>query len=202
MWIEDSSGNFVKTLLAYAENRKQHLTGWKASTTAAGSPYNVVDAITGATRTSHAQRSSSWNGKNYLNVLVPDGNYVLKMELTDYNGTGRSAAFSFTKGPNNQTLMPSNVPSFSDISIAWQPMPTGTFENSNENAIQVCPNPASSKAEIFGSEVESIEVFDLKGNPQFQTTGQSLDLTSLQPGLYLVRILTRSGTVVKKIMKI
>jgi hypothetical protein len=202
IWIEDNSGNFVKTLLAYAEQRKQHLAGWKASTTAAGSPYNVVDAITGATRTSHAQRSSSWNGKSFLNALAPDGNYVLKMEITDYNGTGRSAAFNFTKGPNSQTLTPANVPSFSNISIVWQPMPTGTFENSNENDIRVYPNPVTSKAVIYGSEVKLIEVFDIKGILQFQSYGQTIDLTTLEPGLYLVRISTQSGIIVKKIMKI
>jgi nitronate monooxygenase len=54
IWVEDNQGNFVKTLLAYAQNRKTHLNTWEASTTAAGIPFNTVDAITGATKTSHS----------------------------------------------------------------------------------------------------------------------------------------------------
>ena len=53
IWIEDDNGNFVKTLMAYANVRKTHLNTWEASTSAAGSIYNVVDAITGVTKTSH-----------------------------------------------------------------------------------------------------------------------------------------------------
>ncbi len=62
IWIEDSSGKFVKTLLAYANSRKNHLETWKTSTTTAGSAYNTTDAISGATQTSHATRTCSWNG--------------------------------------------------------------------------------------------------------------------------------------------
>jgi hypothetical protein len=76
-WIEDSNGSFVKTLLAYANERKQYLTAWRTKTTVAGSVYNTLDAITGATRTSHAARTASWNGKNRSQVVVADGYYTL-----------------------------------------------------------------------------------------------------------------------------
>lgn len=44
--IEDNSGKFVKTLLAYANTRKTHLNTWEASTTTAGSVFNSVVDIT------------------------------------------------------------------------------------------------------------------------------------------------------------
>ena len=35
IWIEDDGGNFVKTLLAYAQNRRTHLNNWQATTAVA-----------------------------------------------------------------------------------------------------------------------------------------------------------------------
>lgn len=46
IWIEDDQGNFVKTLLSYASERRTHLNTWQASTNNAGTEYNTVDAIT------------------------------------------------------------------------------------------------------------------------------------------------------------
>jgi hypothetical protein len=88
IWIEDDQGNFVKTLLAYAQNRKTHLNTWEASTTAAGSPFNTVDAITGATKTSHGTRTCSWNATDINGAIMPDGTYKVWFELTDKNSTG------------------------------------------------------------------------------------------------------------------
>ena len=73
IWIEDNSGKFVKTLLAYADKRKQHLNTWETSTTTAGSVYNSIDAITGATQSSHGTRVCSWNGTDYNKNAVADG---------------------------------------------------------------------------------------------------------------------------------
>jgi len=202
IWIEDGSGNFVKTLLAYAEERKKHLTAWKASTTAAGSPYNRVDAVTGATRNSHSEQVCTWNGKNFNQTLVADGEYKVKMELTDRNGTGNSAVFSFTKGSNPQTITPTNVPSFSNIGIVWTPITTETKEETTEPIILVYPNPVSSQAVILGVGVKSFEVYDLEGILKLRTNGNEIDMSTVKPGIYLIKIVADSGTYVKKIIKI
>ncbi len=97
IWIEDESGNFVKTLLAYAEKRIQHLNTWEKATNAKGSMYNRTDAITGATKSSHGTRTCSWNGTDYNKNLVADGKYFVCMELTDKNSTGNFSKFEFTK---------------------------------------------------------------------------------------------------------
>ncbi len=71
IWIENSAGIFIKSLLVYGDKRKTHLNNWQASTSAAGSEYNRVDAITGATKSSHGTRNCTWDGtdltrgKNY-----------------------------------------------------------------------------------------------------------------------------------------
>jgi hypothetical protein len=116
IWIQNSSGVFVKSLLVYAATRINYLTNWVSN-----SSKNVVDATTGATQSSYATRACTWNGTNISGAVVPDGVYKVCMELTDKNGTGNFSSFTFTKGPTAVTLSPSNVPSFSNISIVWTP---------------------------------------------------------------------------------
>ncbi len=119
VWIEDDAGNFVKTLLAYAQTRITHLNTWQASTNAAGSEFNVVDAITGATRSSHSTRTSYWNGTDVDGIIVPDGTYYVWMELTDKNSTGNYSSFQFEKSETSFLITPTNVPSFASIEISW-----------------------------------------------------------------------------------
>jgi hypothetical protein len=120
IWIENGSGVFVKTLMAYANTRIQYLTNWVSN-----SAKNKVDAVSGATQNSFTTRTATWNGTNVNGTIsgpvVADGTYKVCMELTDKNGTGNFSTFTFTKGPTAVTLTPANVPSFSAISIKWVP---------------------------------------------------------------------------------
>lgn len=200
IWIQDNTGKFVKTLLAYADKRKKYLTSWADVTTLAGSSYNTVDAVTGATRNSHDVRTCSWNGKNFTNSQVVDGVYTVKMELTDLDGTGRSANFSFTKGPDVQTLTPANAPSFSNITITWQPVSSAISDDISPQVI-IYPNPAKSKAYVSGRGIRSIEVFDIKGNRILKTNSHEIDLTGYPAGIYIAGIFTQKGKFVKRIVK-
>ena len=116
IWLENNSGTFVKSLLVFADTRKNDLTNW--TTISSG---NTTDAIIGATQTSYASRTCSWNGTNVSGTVVDDGIYRLCMELTDNNGTGNFHYFTFTKGKTADTQTPANVTSFSNISIVWTP---------------------------------------------------------------------------------
>jgi len=117
IWVENSAGTFVKTLTVYAQARSYDLTNWESI-----SGGNSVDAVTGATQGSHGTIYGSWNGTDTKGVVVPDGTYRLCMELTDKGATGNFSFFTFIKGAVAQTQTPSNVPSFSSISIKWIPL--------------------------------------------------------------------------------
>jgi hypothetical protein len=202
IWIEDSSGKFVKTLLAYADKRKQHLNTWEAATTAAGSIYNSIDAITGATQSSHATRTCSWNGTDYNKKTVADGEYRLRMELTDKNATGNVASFPFTKGPNPQNLTPDNVPSFSAITLSWKSSVTGIpDEMGQSNAFVVYPNPGTGQFTVLGENIQSLKVMDLSGNEIRKSKTPVIDLSGVPNGIYLISIHTEHETIVRKIMK-
>jgi len=201
IWIEDNQGNFVKTLLAYAQNRRTHLNTWEASTTAAGSPFNAVDAITGATKTSHATRTCTWNGTDVNGMLVADGNYRLRMELTDKNGTGNFSTFTFTKGLNPENQTPANVPSFSSISINWVPVITGVNDPELDKQYQVYPNPSTGIIKISGDQITGIQVLNHAGALIGQAPSQTIDLTDQPDGIYYLKITTDKGVVTKKVVK-
>jgi uncharacterized protein (TIGR03382 family) len=102
VWVEDSSGTFVKTIGRWAATRKQYLLDWVAK---AGP--NDVDAVTSATRQDHAlQIMAIWDLKDKNGVVVPDGTYTIRMETADADATVASmnheGTFTFVKGPNPQ----------------------------------------------------------------------------------------------------
>lgn len=116
IWVETSSGKFVKTLLVYAAERKPDLTNFMSN-----SAGNATDAITGATLSSHATRTCTWNGKDTAGNLVANGNYKLCIELSDTNGTGTFKSVSFAKDTIATSQTPGNMSCFSNISIKWTP---------------------------------------------------------------------------------
>jgi hypothetical protein len=202
MWIEDNQGNFVKTLLAYAANRKTHLNTWEASTTAAGSPFNTVDAITGATKSTHATRTCTWNGTDIQGNVVADGNYRLRMELTDKNSTGNFSTFTFTKGPNPENQTPANVPSFSSISINWEPLPTAVNDPELARLYQVMPNPTSGIFRVSGENIKEIQVYSSAGTEIHRGSSSRIDLGAQPDGIYLLIVTTTSGDkVTAKVLK-
>jgi hypothetical protein len=80
VWIERSDGSFVKTIGRWAGTRRSHLIAWEQGSG------DDVDAVSGATRSSHnARLTVHWDFKDRSGVLVPDGTYNLRMELADSN---------------------------------------------------------------------------------------------------------------------
>ena len=121
IWVEDAAGNFVKTLLVNAQVRIRHLDNWEASTTQASSLFNAVDAVTGPTNNNHGIRNCAWDGTDVNGELMPDGTYILHMELTDVDATGLLSEFNFVKGPETHNLSPEDQTSFASIQITWSP---------------------------------------------------------------------------------
>ena len=197
IWIENSSGVFVKSLLVYAQARISELTNWNNS-----SAGNKVDAITGATQSTHGVRTCSWNGTNVLGVVVADGTYTLKMELTDKNGTGNLGTFTFVKGTTTQTQTPASVPSFSAITIKWTPSVGTAVEDVNlSDLYQVYPNPTSTSIFVKGLDIQEIEIFNLNGKSLIKTNLHNVNINSLPKGVYMIKINSETGAVMRKLIK-
>ncbi len=200
IWIENEQGEFVKTLLSYAQARKTHLNTWQATTTAAGTAYNTTDAITGATRSNHGTRECSWDATDYNGLAVADGTYYVWMELTDKNATGNYSSFAFMKDETSNSQTPDDVPSFSSISIAWQPTGVSVLEVS-ENNISIVPNQSNGIFSVIGNNIIDVEVRSISGRLIYKSKSQNIDIRNQQAGIYLVIVQTENTKIIKKVYK-
>jgi hypothetical protein len=202
IWIENENGKFVKTLAAYANARKMYLNTWKASTTNAGCMYSVVDAVTGATRTSHGPITCSWNGTDYNGAEVADGTYNLRFELTDKHSTGNIASFPINKGNVPQEFSPADVPSFGTTSIHWKPTSVSGIEyKSQQKELNVNFNPSSGLLSVFGVSVKKIEIFNFAGQLVKVYSTSTANLDNLPIGIYLIVVKTDIRIYSQKIVK-
>jgi PKD repeat protein len=128
IWVE-KNGVFVKTRKAMANARKQWLLKWKAA-----SNYNVVDAITGSTLTSHQTHTVTWDCKDLNGNVVVDGDYTVILEFTDKHSQGPFVEVTFNKGTQPVTMNPANQTYIKNISLTYTPMSA----NFNANVTQVC----------------------------------------------------------------
>lgn len=186
IWIEDSAGVFVKSLLVYAQTYKHFLTHWVSK-----SSMNTTDAVTGATVNSHATRSCTWNGKNKNGVLVPDGRYRICFELTDKNATGNYTYFEIVKGPAAQTITPANVPSFSNISIIWTPNnPENVIDFQNLIQSTVIPNPNNGQFDLQLTQIPENAQVEF-----YNSLGQLIQVEPIRDFRQSFQLKTRCGMV-------
>jgi len=202
IWVENENGQFVKTLVAYANARKTYLYTWKAATTNAGSMYNIVDAVTGATRNSHGTFSCSWNGTDYKGVEVSDGTYKLRFELTDKHSTGNLASYTFTKGNALQELSPADVPSFTSTTLKWEPVFRAGFgELSQRGGVEVSFDPTSGQLSVSGVKVRKLEIFNFAGQSVRISSSPVSNLNTLPDEIYIIVVKTDTKTFSSKILK-
>lgn len=183
IWVQSKSGAFVKTMLAYADVRKSYLSAWK---TATGSTYNVVDAITGATRSGHQTLTCSWNGQNQTGTVLGDDTYNVVMEMTE-GSNNKLAVFSFKKGSASQTITPANVTGFSNIKLVWTPAATAVEEVASDKKTVLYPNPAKDFIIFTGESFDQIQIFAPNGRLMMTSVNSPVGIASLRSGLYIVR---------------
>jgi hypothetical protein len=188
VWVTDTAGTFVKTLLAYAANRRTHLNTWEAATTAAGSAFNITDAISGPTRTSHGTRTCSWNGRNFHQLDMPDGKYRIWFELTDKNSTGNYSYYDFVKGPLPDIQAPTNVSSFSGISLAWQPSAVGYTDQTGHSGPHYLFDPGQRLLRISDNDDVQVMLYDLGGRLLYSGRDHTIDLKSFPSGLVVLKL--------------
>jgi hypothetical protein len=118
VWIEDTEGRYVDTPLVWAEIRLRNLFIWDARRCDTDGP----DVISSATLPEHGRHEGSWSGKDYMGRVVPDGTYVLNIEVTeDEFDYGRRAEIPFEKGGEPVMLQPDDFDSVTDLTISYTP---------------------------------------------------------------------------------
>ncbi len=115
IWVE-KDGVFVKTRKAMANQRKQYLYTWKAV-----SNYNVTDAITGSTLSSHQTHTIEWDCTDLDGNIVPDGMYTMRIEFTDKHAQGPLYSIDFMKGTEAIALTPPDQQYFINMEFSYEP---------------------------------------------------------------------------------
>jgi len=144
LWIEDAGGKFIKTFDRFSQARTSHLVAW---VTAAGP--GDADAVSGATRPNHVNPiTATWNLRDRLGALVPDGTYTIRMELADSNASqpaqNHQGTFTFTKGAAPETQSGLSSGGFLNVSIDFQPV-VDTCNNGVVDSGEACdPSVANS----------------------------------------------------------
>lgn len=224
VWIENAAGTFIKTKCRYTStSTDDHLPTWAsksgcASTTiATGTTCSTTDASTGATRTTatsptaFGSKTITWDGKNVVGTTngttVVDGSYKIWVESSWNDGSNNIhnelIGFTFTKGPNEQTLTPAGDTYINTVTLHW--LPTGLSVNQNlaENPVVVIyPVPSKGVFNIDAkNEIKSIKVYDLLGKVVYQqemkqsiaNTTVSVDLSTVTDGNYIISLQNDNG---------
>lgn len=197
IWVQSKTGTFIKTLVAYAASRRANLSSWSAVTS---STYNVVDAVTGATRGSHGAITGKWNGSNLTGTVLGDDTYTVAMEMTE-GGTQRYYTFQFKKSGTEQILSPANVSGFSNITIKWTPALTQLADVNFGEAYSIYPIPVKSLMFVNGANIGEIQLYTLSGMYLLSTKENTLNISNLKKGIYLIVLKTTNGDIVKKFVK-
>jgi len=197
IWIENSTSTFIKTKIKYSSpDNYDHLQSWVNK-----SGLNVVDAVTGATLTSHGTITFLWNGTNVTGTVVQDGSYFVWLEMAWASSltTGKTVNnYPFTKGTTAFHSTPANTANFLSVIIDWTPSSTpveGVLENKD---IRVYPNPSSGIFSIdFKRPLEEgvLELINDGGKIVYneKLSGipagvKTFDLSALSDGIYYCRI--------------
>lgn len=198
-WIETSTGTFVKTKIKFCGGNCDHLSSspWQ---TASGGSTTGADVTSGATKTSFAQTTFTWNGTNTSNVLVADGNYNVKIFSVWNHGSTTNQLYTstvaFTKGPTSSTVTPAATNWLKGVSVIWQPaVTTSVDEATNSPSMEIYPNPTSGVFNVDFKNANSIKVYNTLGvlvyeekMEQLSEGTKSIDLSSFSNGIYIVNI--------------
>lgn len=70
-----------------------------------------------------------------------------------------------------------------------------------ENQVMVMPNPASNEIMVRANGFESCEIFDMRGTPVLQSSDAKMNIQSLAPGIYHIRVIAAGEQSVIKFVK-
>jgi hypothetical protein len=115
IWIETQSNAFVKTLEVWARTRGRYLTRFNSE--ASG---NRVDAVTSATLRQYAMHHATWDLTDVNGSVMPAGDYKILIEVTDHDGTGKSAEVPFSLRNEPMTLKPPDQQYYTGMQIVMQ----------------------------------------------------------------------------------
>ncbi|MCF8362763.1 MAG: DUF2271 domain-containing protein [Prolixibacteraceae bacterium] len=211
VWVEDTNGNFVNTVIVYAEERKSKLGKWNA----ASGGYKA-DAVTGATLSNNDQyHSVEWDLKNFAGQTVQNGTYTLCMEITSDDFTGPYREVEFVLDGNDFTLNPADGSNYSNISILFENEATSNQSiDYNDKYLNIYPNPvrdelivkllaerkSQATLKLLNVEGKVVGMFEADVNEGVNELNADDLVRDISPGYYSLSVETDHYKVAKKIL--
>jgi len=118
IWIENESGDYIRTLLVKAKRYKKKLDRW-ASISNMGST-GMVDAVTSASRNNHNSESVLWDLKDKNDQKVSDGIYKVWFEVNETNGTSKKTSATIRIDNNPKVTEIKNSSNIKNIEITFE----------------------------------------------------------------------------------
>lgn len=132
VWFEDGSAKFIKTAKRWAG--AAHATdlvawtkasgGWGSVFGGGGNAADMMDAMSSATIRTHQMHMITWNLQDAQKQLVPDGDYVAKLEMSESRARDRAGpvlTIKFKKGPMPQMVDVPAQEGFMGITLRYMP---------------------------------------------------------------------------------
>ena len=108
---------------------------------------------------------------------------------------------------NGNTWMPLSEATSGQIEGSWAiRVTTGDDPNVGiapvEDAqVAIYPNPATDKVSIHADNIVRVEVLDVTGRIVATTTQNEVNISNLDNGVYMFRVITANGTTLQKVVK-
>jgi len=210
VWVKDSNGKYVRTLMVSAQKRKHELYTWNSN-----SGGNTTDAITGSTISAHTTHTLTWDLKDYDKSLVANGTYKLCMEMASDNKQGPYREIEFTTGGNSYSSNPSDLNNFVNITLNYTSATTAinTVDLTN-SYVKIYPNPSVGNLNVdlilLQDSKTSISIFGMQNqllatkNVDLKEGENHIDLSTdavlLPKGIYLLLVKTNHYTIGQKLV--
>ena len=128
---------------------------------------------------------------------LSDGGVLIYGQMNDFIAGGICGGYVMKYHPYMNDLPRPYINYYSYTSAIEEPLPVPA-------EVTVYPNPVQGTLYIMSSEaVEQVRVYDISGRELIQLPypAQSIDISTLANGIYLVKVKTAQGETVKKIVK-
>ena len=162
-------------------------------------------------RINYSQIDLIWSTKSELNSLKFE--IERSTDAINFKNIGELASLNNTSITSDYKFIDKNAPKFLCYYRLKQIDLDGSFEYSSvikvdaeqENSIRIYPNPTNGKLWLAGEEVEEfkINILNIAGKRvhNFSKNGNSIDISDLPRGIYIVNITTENNSHIEKIVR-
>lgn len=150
------------------------------------------------------------------NVSTNDGSTAENFLYTDCDGNTTVELYKITGGghtwPGASVLVGVTNQDFAASEEIWRffsqfqldGMPNSTLELLHADAVSIYPNPFAEQLRVVADDLLSISVLSLDGKlifRQLADRGNTVNTAALKPGVYLVRVATKQGVYVERVVR-